>query len=264
VVVDDFDNDGSLEILTSNFDSCGRMQLFRRGPDGRFHDQAAQAGLGAELGGLNLVQADYDNDGCRDVLVLRGGWETSQRKSLLHNNCDGTFTDVTEASGMARPATSTQTAVWADIDNDGFVDLFVGNENRPSQLFLNRGNGTFVDIGPSARRRARGVHQGVAASDIDHDGDVDFYVTNLGGGNFLYRNNGNRTFTEASGRGRRARPRARFPTWFFDYDNDGWDDLLVSSYFLSVDETARRYLRRPPNAGTMKLYRNRGDGTLPT
>jgi hypothetical protein len=57
-------------------------------------------------------------------------------------------------------------------------------------------------------------------------------------------------------------PDRGFPAWFFDYDNDGWDDLLVSSYFLSVDETARRYLRRPPNAGTMKLYRNRGDGTF--
>ena len=262
VVVDDFDNDGSLEILTSNFDSCGQMQLFRRGRDGRFHDQAAQAGLGGELGGLNLVQADYDNDGCRDVLVLRGGWETSQRKSLLHNNCNGTFTDVTEASGVARPATSTQTAVWADIDNDGFVDLFVGNENSPSQLFRNKGNGTFEDIGPSAGVDRRAFTKGVTAADIDHDGDVDLYVSNLGGGNFLYRNNGNGTFTETAAAAGVPGPDRGFPTWFFDYDNDGWEDLLVSSYFLSVDETARMYLGRPPNANTMKLYRNLGNGTF--
>jgi hypothetical protein len=260
VIVDDFDNDGALEILTSNFDSCGRMQLFRRGSDGRFRDQAAAAGLAGELGGLNLVQADYDNDGCKDVLVLRGGWETPQRKSLLHNNCNGTFSDVTVASGMASPPTSTQTAVWADVDNDGFVDLFVGNENRPSQLFRNRGNGTFEDIGPAAGVARTAFTKGVAAGDIDNDGDVDFYVSNLGGGNFLYRNNGNRTFSEVSEAAGVPGAERGFPTWFFDYDNDGRDDLLVSSYFLSVDETARRYLRRTPNAATMKLYRNLGDG----
>jgi len=262
VVVDDFDNDGTLEILTSNFDSCGRMQLFRRGADRRFHDEGARAGLAGELGGLNLLQADYDNDGCKDVLVLRGGWETPQRKSLLRNNCDGTFADVTIASGLAAPPTSTQTAAWADIDNDGFVDLFVGNENRPSQLFRNRGNGTFEDIGAAAGVARSAFTKGVAAADIDHDGDMDFYLSNLGGGNFLYRNNGNRTFTEVSDPAGVPGPDRGFPAWFFDYDNDGWDDLLVSSYFLSVDETARRYLRRPPNAGTMKLYRNRGDGTF--
>jgi hypothetical protein len=262
VIVDDFDNDGSLEILTSNFDSCGAMQLFRRGPDGRFHDQAARAGLGDELGGLNLLQADYDNDGCKDVLVLRGGWEQPQRKSLLKNNCDGTFTDVTVASGLASPATSTQTAAWADIDNDGFLDLFVGNENRPSQLFRNTGTGRFDDIARTAGVARTAFTKAVASSDYDRDGDVDFYLTNLGGGNFLYRNNGDRTFTEVSDQAGAPGPERGFPTWFFDYDNDGWDDLFVSSYFLSVDETARRYLRKPPNAGTAKLYRNRGDGTF--
>jgi hypothetical protein len=104
--------------------------------------------------------------------------------------------------------------------------------------------------------------KGVAAADYDRDGDVDFYLSNLGGGNFLYRNNGNRTFTEVSDAAHVPGPERGFPTWFFDYDNDGWDDLLVSSYFLSVDETARRYLRRPPNAATMKLYRNLGNGTF--
>ena len=162
VIVDDFDNDGQLEILTSNFDSCGQMKLFQRGPNGTFVDQAAHAGLSQQLGGLNLLQTDYNNDGCKDVLVLRGGWELAQRKSLLRNNCDGTFTDVTFASGLARPATSTQTAAWTDIDNDGLVDLFVGNEDAPSQLFRNRGDGTFEDIAGIGRRGAHGVHQGRA------------------------------------------------------------------------------------------------------
>ena len=243
--------------------AAGAMQLFRRGADGRFHDQAARAGLAGELGGLNLLQADYDNDGCKDVLVLRGGWEQPQRKSLLRNNCDGTFTDVTVASGLASPATSTQTAAWADIDNDGFA--------RPLRRQREPAVAAVPQHGQRARsrtsRRAAGVARaaftkGVAAADYDNDGDVDFYLSNLGGGNFLYRNNGNRTFTEVSEQAGVPGPERGFPTWFFDYDNDGWDDLLVSSYFLSVDETARRYLRRPPNAGTMKLYRNLGNGTF--
>ncbi|HEY6508194.1 MAG TPA: CRTAC1 family protein, partial [Vicinamibacterales bacterium] len=260
VVVDDFDNDGALEILTSNFESCGPMHLFRRGADGRYGESSAGAGLAGQVGGLNMVQADYNNDGCRDVLVLRGGWETAQRKSLLKNNCDGTFTDVTAAAGLARPATSTQTAVWADIDNDGWVDLFVGNENVPSQLFRNKGDGTFEDIAATAGVARVAFTKGVASADYDNDGDVDFYVSNLGGGNFLYRNTGKGTFTEESGPANVPGADRGFPTWFFDYDNDGWDDLLVSSYFLSVDESVRAYFGRPLNAHTMKLYRNGGDG----
>ena len=82
VIVDDFDNDGQLEILNSNFDSCGQMKLFQRGPNGTFVDRATHAGLAEQLGGLNLLQTDYNNDGCKDVLVLRGGWELG-RESLL-------------------------------------------------------------------------------------------------------------------------------------------------------------------------------------
>ena len=263
MVVDDFDNDGTLEILTSNFDSCGRMQLFRRGADRRFHDEGARAGLAGELGGLNLLQADYDNDGCKDVPSCAAGWETPQRKSLLRNNCDGTFTehDDRERHRPTRPRARRRRRGPTSTTTASSI-LFVGNENRPSQLFRNRGNGTFEEIGAAAGVARSAFTKGVASADIDHDGDVDFYLSNLGGGNFLYRNNGNRTFTEVSDAAGVPGPERGFPTWFFDYDNDGWDDLLVSSYFLSVDETARRYLRRPPNAGTMKLYRNRGDGTF--
>jgi hypothetical protein len=176
VVVDDFDNDGRLEILTSNFDSCGGMQLFRRRAGGIFVDEAAQAGLGAQVGGLNLVQADYDNDGCKDVLVMRGGWELAQRRSLLRNGCNGTFTDVTAAAGLLTPVTSSQTAVWADIDNDGWVDLFVGNEDAPAQLFRNQGNGTFVDIARAAGLARTAFTKAVTSGDYDNNGFPDFYV----------------------------------------------------------------------------------------
>jgi tetratricopeptide (TPR) repeat protein len=262
VIVDDFDNDGVLEILTSNFDSCGQMRLFRRGPDGTFADQAAKAGLSEQLGGLNLLQTDYNNDGCRDVLVLRGGWELAQRKSLLRNNCDGTFTDVTVASGLAKPATSTQTATWTDIDNDGWVDLFVGNEDSPSQLFRNRGDGTFEDIAVPAGVARTAFTKAVHSGDFDNDGYPDLYVSNLRSANLLFRNNRNRTFTEVGAAAGVTGSDRGFPAWFFDYDNDGFDDLFVSSYFLSIEENARSYMRLPPNAKTMKLYRNLGNGSF--
>jgi tetratricopeptide (TPR) repeat protein len=243
VIVDDFDNDGQLDILTSNFDSCGRMQLFQRGPNATFVDRAAHAGLSPQLGGLNLLQADYNNDSCKDVLILRGGWELAQRRSLLRNNCDGTFTDVTFASGLARPATSSQTAAWTDIDNDGWVDLFVGNEDAPSQLFRNRGDGTFEDIAAAAGVGRTAFTKAVHAGDVDNDGYPDLYVSNLRGVNFLYRNNRNRTFTDVAASAGVPGADRGFPAWFFDYDNDGWDDLFVSSYFLSIEENARTYMR---------------------
>ena len=259
VIVDDFDNDGRLDIISSNSASCGPMHFFRRSESGSFADAAATAFQG-QLGGLNLSQADYNNDGCRDVLVMRGGWQLAQRRSLLRNNCDGTFTDVTAAAGLAKPATASQAAVWADIDNDGLVDLFVGNESTPAQLFRNRGDGTFEDIAEAAGVNRTAFSKAVAAADYDNDGLTDLYVSNLGGGNFLYRNNGDRRFTEMSQSSGVTTGDRGFPTWFFDYDNDGRDDLFVSSYYMSVEESAKTYLRLPRNANGMTLYRNLGDG----
>ena len=151
--------------------ACEPMHYFHNNGDGTFTDQAAKAGLADQLGGLNIIQTDYNNDGCTDILVLRGAWEVAQRKSLLRNNCDGTFTDVTAESGLGVP-TSTQTAVWADINNDGLLDLFVGNENGPSQLFLNKGDGTFEDISHSAGVDRMPFTKGVVAADYDNDGYV--------------------------------------------------------------------------------------------
>lgn len=262
LIVDDFDNDGLLDIVTSDFGQCAPMHFFHNNGDGTFSDRTAQAGLSDQLGGLNLIQTDYNNDGCLDILVLRGAWEFPQRKSLLRNNCNGTFTDVTKASGLADPATDTQTAVWADIDNDGYLDLLVGNENVPSQLFHNNGNGTFTDISHSAGIDRMGYTKAVVAADYDNDGYVDFYVSNLNGDHFLYHNNHDKTFTEVALRAGVQKPWQSFGAWWFDYDNDGWPDLFVTSYYVSVDETLRSYLGLPPNAETLKLYKNLGDGTF--
>jgi tetratricopeptide (TPR) repeat protein len=263
VIAEDFENNGLLNVAVSSYDVCSPMRFFRNNVDGTFTDRAEHAGLSAQLGGLNMIQADYNNDGCTDILVLRGAWEFPMRKSLLRNNCDGTFTDVTREARLAEPATRTQTAVWADIDNDGFLDLFVGNENGPSQLFRNKGDGTFEDISHAAGVDKIAFTKGVVAADYDNDGFVDFYVSNLYGGNFLYHNNHNLTFTEVSEKAGVHQPQSQsFATWFFDYDNDGWPDLFVTSYFFSADETLRSYLGLPHNVETMKLYRNMKNGTF--
>ncbi|MFM8359694.1 MAG: FG-GAP repeat domain-containing protein, partial [Verrucomicrobiota bacterium] len=150
VAVDDFNGDGWLDVMMTSIGLADPMHLFWNGGDGTFREGAVAAGLGGLVGGLNLVTADYDNDGRTDVLVLRGGWmgrEGRLPKSLLRNNGDGTFDDVTEAAGLLtlRPS---QTAAWLDYDGDGWLDLMVGNESQgrdvhPCELWHNRRDGTF-------------------------------------------------------------------------------------------------------------------------
>jgi tetratricopeptide (TPR) repeat protein len=261
VIVDDFDNDGLLDVVTSSYDQCEPLHFFHNNGDGTFTDRATQAGLADQLGGLNLIQADYDNDGCMDIFVLRGGWQSPMRSSLLRNHCDGTFTDVTQEAGLAEPIAS-QTAVWVDIDNDGLLDLFVGNEQGPSRLYHNNGNGTFEDISRAAGVDRVAFSKGVGAADYDNDGFVDLYVSNLGGDNFLYHNNHDRTFTEVGKQAGVQAPWMSFATWFFDYDNDGFPDLFVTSYYMSPEENLRSQLGRPHNVETLKLYHNQGNGTF--
>jgi len=261
LIADDFDNDGLLDVVTSDWNLCAPMHFFHNNGDGTFADRTAHAGLDKQLGGLNIIQADYNNDGCLDILVLRGGWETAQRKSLLRNNCNGTFTDVTKEAGLAQP-TSTQTAVWADINNDGLLDLYVGNENAPNQLFLNNGDGTFKDISHASGTDITAFTKAVAAADYDNDGWVDLYVSNYRGDNALFHNNHDGTFTDVALQAGVPGSGHGFPAWFFDYDNDGWPDLFVSSYAMSVEESVRTYMGLAHNSGTMKLYRNLGNGAF--
>ena len=189
------------------------MHLFPQQRRRNLHRPDGEAGLADQLGGYNMFQADYNNDGCLDVLVLRGAWEFPQRKSLLRNNCDGTFTDVTAQSGLAEPATSTQAAAWADIDNDGFVDLFIGNENGLHSSFTTRSDGTFEDIAHCRGRRPNGgFAKAVAAGDYDNDGYMDFYVSNYERHQLsCFTTTTTRTFSEDGVRSRRAAdPRQSF------------------------------------------------------
>lgn len=259
-ILDDFDLDGLLDVVISSQDSCVPLRYYHNDGRGKFSDRSAQSGLGGQLGGLNLVQTDYNNDRRPDIFVLRGGWEFPMRNSLLRNNPDGTFTDVTGQSGLAVPAFATQTAAWADFDLDGQLDVFVGNEFAPSQLFRNQGDGTFTEVARSAGVDHAAFTKGAVWGDFDNDRYPDLYVSNYAEKNFLYRNNGDGTFTNVAGAAGVEQPLYSFPTWFMDFDNDGWLDLFVSGYVQSLADVARGYLGTPLTGETFKVYRNTGKG----
>ena len=261
-IMDDFDNDGCLDVVFSSRDLCAPLQYFRNHGDGTFSDRSHPSGLSKQVGGLNILQTDYNNDGWLDIYVMRGGWTFPIKNSLLRNNGDGTFTDVTRDSGLASPATQNQTAAWADFDNDGNIDLFLGNELYPSQLFHNNGDGTFTDIATAARVDRIAYTKGVVAGDYDNDGYADLYVSNVGSENFLYHNHRDGTFTEVARLLGVEKPIASFPVWFFDYDNDGSLDLFVSSFVQSVAEMVRGYIGLPAQAETLRLYKNTGEGSF--
>ena len=239
------------------------------------------------FGGLNLVQADYDNDGDVDVLVLRGGWqetgpEVSHPNSLLQNDGKGRFRDVTFAAGLGESDFPTQTASWADFDNDGLLDLYVGNESFPCQLFRNNGDGTFRNVARSAGVENGRYTKGVIWGDFDNDRFPDLYVSNFGAPsrfgktgakdvdrpfaaergseNRLYRNQGNGTFVDVAKQLGVIRPLFSFPTWFWDYNNDGALDLFVASYHGTVDDLAEGYFGLARQTEASCLYRSDGQG----
>ena len=238
-ITDDFNGDGLLDIVTSTYDPLGSLTYYSSDGRGGYINASKESGLDQQLGGLNCISADYDNDGDLDVLVLRGAWLGDQgqmRNSLMANDGQGRFLDVTAESGLSEVAYPTQAAVWLDFDNDGDLDLYVGNESRvefedgagdfPSQLFRNDGKGSFVDIASLAGVRNDRYCKGVTAGDYDNDGDIDLYVSNRGR-NRLYRNNADGTFTDvAEQAGVTAPHQQSFACWFFDYDNDGWQDPI--------------------------------------
>ncbi|MCY4659958.1 MAG: CRTAC1 family protein [Acidobacteria bacterium] len=271
-VMEDFDNDGDLDLMASSWGLRDPLRYLRNDADCTFADATVTAGLEGIVGGLNLEPADYDNDGDVDVLVLRGAWVSHPHpNSLLRNDGDGSFTDVTEEAGLLR-GTPTQTADWGDYDNDGDVDLFVGNESLgeivyPSQLFRNDGDGSFTDVAYAAGVQVVGFVKAVTWGDYDNDGRLDLYVSRLDETNLLFRNegpsaNGEWTFRDVSVAAGVDGPLNSFPTWFFDYDNDGWLDLFVAAQRASLDDVAVEHLGGPAADGHPVLYRNRGDGTF--
>ena len=265
-IADDFDNDGYLDIVVSTWDVRGQIRFFRNNRDGTFTDRTKQSGLSGLYGGLNLVQADYDNDGHVDILVLRGAWlgrNGRHPNSLLRNNGDGSFTDCTFEAGLGNVHLPTQTAAWGDYDNDGDLDLYIGNESSralsaPCQLFENNGDGTFTDVAARARVQNHRLTKSVVWGDYNNDRLPDLYVSNLEKGNRLYRNNGDGTFTDEGSRLDVRAPLRSFPSWFWDYDNDGALDIYVSAYSSGIEHVAANVLGLPVDSGIARLYR--GDG----
>lgn len=257
-VMDDFDNDGRLDLVCTTFDPAGSMVFYRNKGDGTFEDRTLKAGLGDQLGGLNLVQADYDNDGHTDLFVPRGAWlYRPMRPSLLRNNGDGTFTDVTEKAGLLDPVNS-NAAAWSDFDNDGFLDLFVCCERQPNRLYRNKGDGTFEEVAERAGVRDGKTSKGCAWIDYDNDGYPDLFVNDLDGAARLYHNNRDRTFTDVTDQMGITGPKNGFSCWAFDFDNDGHLDLFATCYDRSLEDVVKGLLGRPHGRESNRLFRNLG------
>ncbi|HXI51305.1 MAG TPA: VCBS repeat-containing protein, partial [Candidatus Saccharimonadales bacterium] len=281
VVMDDFDGDGNLDLVMSSMGVRDQIRFFHNNGDGTFTDRTQAAGLVGEVGGLNLISADYDNDGRLDFVILRGGWMGAGGHypiSLMRNNGDGTFEDVTEAAGLLR-FHPTQTGTWFDYNGDGWLDLFVANEStaqdspQPCELFRNNGNGTFTEVAAECGVALTGMFKAVVSGDFNNDGRPDLYLSWRGHDNLLLRNDGPKPpgggprgawqFTEVAKAAGVTQPFYSFPTWFFDFDNDGWLDLFVSGYGINnVGDVAADYLKLPTPAERARLYRNNHDGTF--
>lgn len=285
VIADDFNNDGYIDIMTSGWLLGDRMHYFQSNKDGTFADHTEESGLTGITGGLNIQQTDYNNDGNLDIFVLRGAWNGgefgNQPSSLLRNNGDGTFTDVTTQSGLLyfQP---TQAAVWADFNNDGWLDVFVGAEtnswglsvSHPSSLYINNHDDTFTNIAVKAKCEYTAFMKGVTAADYNNDGLTDIFISCLDGHSILLQNKGKtgadisfENVTERSGIA--FNPGKTFPTFFFDYNNDGWPDIMACNYdFGTLKKSLGFYaaaegLKIPiPGTGDVILYRNNHDGTF--
>ncbi|HEY1794433.1 MAG TPA: CRTAC1 family protein [Opitutaceae bacterium] len=281
LVLEDFDGDGFLDIMVSNWAVDGQLRVFRNNGDGTFTERTESAGLSGLTGGLNMIQCDYNNDGHMDVLVLRGAWLAGEGKypfSLLRNNGDFTFTDVTEAAGLLR-FHPTQAAVWFDYNNDGWIDLFVANESTAAsgpqgcELFRNNGDGTFTECAAESGLNLNGFFKAVVSADYNNDGRPDLFLSRLDGDKMLLRNDGpdgpdaspraKWKFTNVADDAGVTEPPTTFTCWFFDYNNDGWEDIIVCGYAIQdVGDIAADYLGLPYSGQRAKLYRNNGDGTF--
>ncbi len=272
-VFDDFNGDGLPDLLTTSLDVARGASLFVNQGDGAFADRSAQAGLGDQVYALNLAHADFDNDGDLDVVLLRGAGESPLRLSLLRNNGDGSFEDVTMAAGLGEPI-ATGAAAWGDYDNDGWVDLFVCGEYRPPsgdpraghpdprnrcRLYHNQGGGTFRDAAIVAGVVNERCAQGAAWGDYDGDGQLDLYVANADGPGRLYHNQGDGTFRDVAVSLDVTGPEAGASCWFWDYDNDGRLDLFVDDSHALLAQSVASALHLPvAQASHPRLYRNLG------
>jgi len=270
---EDFDGDLRTDLFVTDSDTGGDPHLYLKLADGSWADRSEAANLKGLAGGLSVATGDCDGDGDVDVYVMRGAWWREGGEhvdSLLRNDGHGRFLDVTFASGMGALAAPGQTAAWADYDNDGDLDLFVGHESEegrkyPSQLFQNQGDGRFVDRAGAAGVTNDRYAKGAVWGDFDEDGWIDLYVSNMAAPNRLYRNRGDGTFEDVAAKAGVALPISSFPCMAFDYDQDGHLDIWVAGFGgpnapPSVTDVAASYLGLAPRGELMRLYKGDGKG----
>ncbi len=263
----DYDNDGWPDIFVSNW---GKNRLYHNNHDGTFTDVAEKAGVQLGNWSSGSTWGDYDGDGRLDLFVpgyvhfdrdnLPSGGEGNtpdqfctfrgvgvncgprglkgEPDHLFHNNGDGTFTDVSEKAGVAdKPGYYGLTSLFIDINNDGKLDLLVGNDSTPNYLYLNKGDGTFEDISYSSGYALNEGGQetatmGIAAGDFSNDGKMDVFNTTFSDDyKPFYQNEGDANMTDISFQLGIADISTPFLGWgdaFLDYDNDGWQDLMMS------------------------------------
>ena len=284
--VGDYDGDGYPDLYVTQY---GRSILYHNNGDGTFTDVTEKAGVAAPGWSSSAVWFDYDNDGRLDLFVCRfvefnkamnrvcGVDRTGKRvycipsvyppsrSWLFHNNGDGTFTDVTESSGIGKVLGKAWGVVATDINNDGWMDLFVANDTVANFLFVNRSRGKFDEIGLYANvgygedGRARSG-MGVDAADYDQDGWQDLVVTNVDREMYsLYRNNHDETFSDkasAFGMGAVTRLMSGWGAKFFDYDNDGNGDLFIANGH--PDDRVEEYSTGVTYKEPLLLFRNTG------
>jgi hypothetical protein len=258
VAVGDYDNDGFEDLLVTSY--AGNV-LYHNNADGTFTNVTAKAGVGGSGWTVSAGFFDYNNDGHLDIFVTRYlDWTFENNRYcgdrvpgyraychpnnfpavsnlLYRNNGDGTFTDVSKASGIANAKGKSLGVAFADYDNDGWPDIFVANDSSPCFLFHNNRNGTFSEVGLTTgtslnQDGATFAGMGTDFADYDNDGWPDIIVTDLSNEQYvLFRNTGKGLFLDES-LGSRIGPESRlYSGWgvkFFDYDNDGWKDLFVA------------------------------------
>lgn len=289
--VDDFNGNGHLDIFATSYGFGDEVILYHSDGNGAFTDQTQSAKLGGVMGGLNIECADINNSGHTDILILRGAWlgeHGGHPNSLLRNNGDGTFTDITISSGLYERS-PTQVAAFADLNHNGYLDIFIGNESAsgwqnifsggsgqsdpyPSAIFINNGDETFTRHITLNGFELDAFVKGATWGDVSGDGFPDLYVSVMGAENKLFihqglDDDGAPIFQESAGAAGVSEPVFSFPTWFFDYNNNGLDDLFVVSYDVrTINNVADNVTREKLGIDTQieypRLFRNNGDGTF--
>lgn len=257
-LLDDFDNDGLLDLVVTSFDPTQVMGFYRNTGDGTFSEQTQAAGLTDQLGGLTCVQTDYNNDGLLDIYIPRGAWVSfPMRPTLLRNEGNCFFTDVTAEAGLLDPVNS-NAAMWADYNNDGWLDLFVCCERQLNRLYQNQKDGTFKEVAREAGLAIdnRSFAKGCTWIDYDNDDFPDLFVNNLRGSGQLYHNNRDGTFTNVSASLGIDGPEQGFTCWAWDYDNDGWLDIFAPTYNHTLKDVVKGLIGEPHGLNSNKLYRN--------